>query len=329
MELGSVAGAPAPSFFAKGLEQAARHERQDQVDHKRHAVDLHLAVVHAGDRGSSVHKVEHADDRKHRRILDVDDELVGERRNRIFNALGEHDFAHGLPLRKTQRARCLGLAGIDGLDAAAQDLHHVGGGVERDGDEAGGEGAPNLVGLGGLKAHATQNGEARVIDEQALDHHGRAAHDGGVDGRKAAADTLKEAHQVVVHAIEGLNTQEHKEQRQEECNDGAEGRERNGDLDTADEEVATLVGHVDQARQKVARVGIRDNAHLHQVDKRHDATVHEKDRRDGDHDIAAQARAVAETLGCERRLFAIVAPVHKLGDERRRRHDNPGPKNRP
>ena len=52
-------------LFAKGLEQAARHERQDQVDHERHAVDLHLAVVHAGDGGGSVHEVEHADDRKH------------------------------------------------------------------------------------------------------------------------------------------------------------------------------------------------------------------------------------------------------------------------
>lgn len=161
------------------------------------------------------------------------------------------------------------------------------------------------------------------------DHHGRAAHDGGVDGRKAAADTLKEAHQVVVHAVKGLNTQEHKEQRQEECDDGTEGRKRDGDLDTADKEVATLVGHVDQARQKVAGVGIRDNAHLHQVDKRHDAAVDKEDRRDSDHNIATQARAAAETLGCERRLFAIVTPVHKLGDKRRCRHDNPGPKNRP
>ena len=131
-----------------------------------------------------------------------------------LNALRKHDLAHSLPLRQTQRARCLGLAGIDGLDAAAQDLHHVGGGVERDGDEAGGEGAPNLVGLGGLEAHAAQNGEARVIDEQALDHHGRAAHDGGVDGRKAAADAFEKAREVVIHAVERLNAQEHKEQCQ-------------------------------------------------------------------------------------------------------------------
>ena len=192
-----------------------------------------------------------------------------------------------MPLRQAQRACCLGLAGIDGLDAAAQDLHHVGGGVERDGNEAGGEGAPNLVGLSGLEAHAAQNGEACVIDEQTLDHHGRAAHDGGVDGRKAAADTLKEAHQVVIHAVEGLNTQEHKEQCQEECDGGAEGGKRDGDLDTANEEVAALVGHVDQARQKVAGVGIRDNAHLHQVDKRHDAAVDKENCRDGDHDVAA------------------------------------------
>ncbi len=151
----------------------------------------------------------------------------------------------------------------------------------------GGEGTPNLVGLSGLEAHAAQNGEARVIDEQALDHHGRAAHDGGVDGRKATANTLKEAHQVVVHAIEGLNTQEHKKQRQEKGDDGAEGGKRDGDLDTANEEVPALVGHVNQARQKVAGVGVRDNAHLYQVDKRHDATVDKEDRRDGDHDIAA------------------------------------------
>lgn len=55
------------------------------------------------------------------------------------------------------------------------------------------------------------------------DHHGRAAHDGGVDGRKAAADALEEAREIVIHTVEGLNTQEHKEQRQEECDDGAEG----------------------------------------------------------------------------------------------------------
>ena len=228
------------------------------------------------------------------------DELVGERRNSVFNTLGEHDFAHSLPLRQAQRARCLGLAGIDGLDAAAQDLHHVGGGVERDGDEAGSEGTPDLVGLGGLEAHSAQNGKARVIDEQALDHHGRAAHDGGVDGRKAAADALKEAHQVVVHAIEGLNAQKHKEQRKEKSDDGTEGRKCDGDLDAADKEVPALVGHVDQARQKVAGVGVRDNTHLHQVDKRHDAAVDKEDRRDDDHDIAAQARAATETLGCKR-----------------------------
>lgn len=161
------------------------------------------------------------------------------------------------------------------------------------------------------------------------DHHGRTAHDGGIDGRKAAADTLKEAHQVVVHAVEGLNTQEHKEQRQEECDDGAEGGKRDGDLDAADEEVAALVGHVDQARQKVAGVGIRDNAHLHQVDKRHDAAVDKEDRRNSNDNITAQARAATEALGSKRRLFAIVVPVHKLGDQRRRRHDEPRPQDRP
>ncbi len=148
--------------------------------------------------------------------------------------------------------------------------------VERDGDEARGKGTPDLVGLGGLEAHAAQNGKARVIDEQALDHHGRAAHDGGIDGRKASANALKEAHQVVIDAIEGLDTQEHKEQRQEEGDDGAEGGKRDGDLDAADKEATALVGHVDQARQKVAGIGVRDNTHLHQVDKRHDAAVDKK-----------------------------------------------------
>lgn len=161
------------------------------------------------------------------------------------------------------------------------------------------------------------------------DHHGRAAHDGGIDGRKASANTLKEAHQIVIHAVERLNAQEHKEQRQEECNDRAEGGKRDGDLDAADKEVAALVGHVDQARQKIAGIGVRDNAHLHQVDKRHDAAVDKEDRRDGNHDIAAQARAATEALGSKRRHFAIVAPVHNLGDERCRRHDEPGPKDRP
>ena len=249
--------------------------------------------------------------------------------DRVFNALGEHDLAHGLPLRQTQRTRRLGLAGVDGLDAAAQDLHHVGGGVKRDGDEAGGKGAPNLVGLGGLEAHAAQDGKARVIDEQALDHHGRAAHDGGVDGRKASADALEETHQIVIHAVERLNAQEHKEQRQEEGDDRAEGRKRDGDLDAANKEVAALIGHVDQARQKVAGVGVRDDAHLHQVDKRHDAAVDKEDRCDGNDNVAAQARAATEALGSKRRFFAIVIPMHELGDERRRRHDDPSPQNRP
>ena len=141
--------------------------------------------------------------------------------------------------------------------------------------------------------------------------------------------TLKEAHQVVVHAVEGLNTQEHKEQRQEECDDGAEGGKRDGDLDAADEEVAALVGHVDQARQKSRWGWNPRQCSPAPVDKRHDAAVDKEDRRNSNDNITAQARAATEALGSKRRLFAIVVPVHKLGDQRRRRHDEPRPQDRP
>lgn len=120
--------------------------------------------------------------------------------------------------------------------------------------------------------------------------------DGGIDGRKPSADALKETREVIVHAVERLDTQEHQQQRQEEGDDGAKERERDGDLNAADKEVATLVGHVDQARQKVAGIGVRDDAHPHQIDKRHNAAVDKEDRRDGNHDVAAHTRATAEAI---------------------------------
>ena len=83
----------------------------------------------------------------------------------IAQGLGEDDIHHGLYVAHADSFGPLGLAGVNGEDAAADRLGHVGAGIDGDHQKGGG---PYVV-----KAHGVvgEVGQA-VVEEHSLEHHG-------------------------------------------------------------------------------------------------------------------------------------------------------------
>ena len=105
------------------------------------------------------------DDRQHRGILDVDDEVVADLGHDVAQGLWQDDMQHRLPVVHADSHGTLGLAWVDGDDAAADRLGHVSTGVDGYDEETG-------------RPHAHFNAEhlqQAVVDENGLHDHGRAA----------------------------------------------------------------------------------------------------------------------------------------------------------
>ena len=89
-------------------------------------------------------------------------------------------MAHGGHIAKAQRAARLHLAGINGHDTAAEDLGHIGTGVDAEG-----KGADHQAVAAGGKDHE--------VPDQQLYHHRRAADDGQVDLAHSVGNGQEEA----------------------------------------------------------------------------------------------------------------------------------------
>ena len=144
------------------LERRQRHAKVAQHLDGRggevHGVD-------AGDVAVGGEELGEADDKHHRGVLDVDDEVVADLGHDIAQGLGEDDIHHGLYVAHADSLGPLGLAGVNGEDAAADRLGHVGAGIDGDHQKGGG---PDVV-----KAHGVvgEVGQA-VVEEHSLEHHG-------------------------------------------------------------------------------------------------------------------------------------------------------------
>ena len=107
-------------------------------------------------------------------VLDVDDQVIADLRHDVAQGLRQDDAGHGLHMRHADGFGALGLAGVDGDNAAPDGLGHIGAGI--DGDHQNGR-HPYA---GPLDRIAREVGQA-VIDEHGLEHHGRAPEDLHID----------------------------------------------------------------------------------------------------------------------------------------------------
>ena len=71
-------------------------------------------------------QVYNADNRQHRRILNVDNQVIADLRHNIADGLGQDDIFHGLHMGHTDGLGALHLTGIHRNDAAPDGFRHIG-----------------------------------------------------------------------------------------------------------------------------------------------------------------------------------------------------------
>ena len=145
-----------------------------------------ILVVDADDIAVRGKELREADDEHDGGILDIDDVVVADLGEDIADGLGQDDAGHGLEVRHADGLRALGLAGVDGDDAAADGLGHIRARI--DGDDQDGRG-PDVIEAQGVVGKVRQG----VEDEDGLQHHGRAAEDLDVDADDDAEDLQEDA----------------------------------------------------------------------------------------------------------------------------------------
>ena len=96
-----------------------------------------------------------------------------------------------------------------------------------------------------------------IVDDEALDHHRRAAHDGRIDLCEADAHDLPEADEIVVGTVDLHEPEEHEAKGQEEGDDGADDGNLDRAEDALDERVTHLVEHVEHRCEEVRRIRVR------------------------------------------------------------------------
>src|SRR5665648_1294546 len=74
--------------------------------------------------------------RDQRRVLEADDELIAKRGDGSQSGLRKDPAAHGKGLFHAQRTSRFHLTTVDRLDGAAEDLCHIGTGMDRQGQAA-------------------------------------------------------------------------------------------------------------------------------------------------------------------------------------------------
>ena len=129
-----AAGAPCRSSSATCRSRTPRRPARQR--HSRSPALFGAAQFGVGEAElDDAEQVEDADDQHQARVLEQADEAVDDARDDDAERLRQDDEPHHLPIAEADRLRRLVLAARDRLQAAADDLRHVGGGEERDADQ--------------------------------------------------------------------------------------------------------------------------------------------------------------------------------------------------
>ena len=108
-----------------------------------------------------------ADDEHHGSILHIDNKVVADLGHNVPQSLGQDHMGHGLHMGHADGLGALGLAGVNGNDAAPDGFCHVSAGVNGN-DQNGGR--PDAAKAHGVVRKIRQT----VEDKHSLKHHGRA-----------------------------------------------------------------------------------------------------------------------------------------------------------
>ena len=223
-------------------------------------------------------------------------------------------------MRHAERTRGLHLPRVDGEDAAAQHLGKVRGRVERDRDKTGDEERPDAVDLRDAHAGALEEIEDRVVEDEGLHHHRRAADDEDVEAGEFVRDDLDKLHKVVVALVGLLNAEKDHEKRQHERDRRAGQRELNGRPHAGDEERALVVGHVDHGGERAGGVALGVDGGVDDVGELEHEAVKREQRGSRGVQIGEIAAQPHEGRALENG-FAVAAPVRPFHEQRQRADD--------
>ena len=116
-------------------QQAGHCHNHHQIHQRQQDDGIHRVVGLVSNIGGRLGHVHHGHVAGHGRFLQKGDALVTDSGQNVLNGLGEDDLCHSLPLGKAQAACRLHLSLIHGIDTAADQLRHIGTGVDTEGHD--------------------------------------------------------------------------------------------------------------------------------------------------------------------------------------------------
>ena len=137
MQVVSLPGAVAVGvghLLAELIHNLAQRIGDAQVDNGHDGQRLQSQIGHALDHQVGSHNITQEEGGGQGGLLQHHDELIAESRKNVPHSLGQDDLHHSLALAEAQRPGGLGLSLVHGLDAGTDDLRHIGGGVDTQGD---------------------------------------------------------------------------------------------------------------------------------------------------------------------------------------------------
>ena len=228
--------------FLPQAQQIAGEQRHRQVDDHDDGRALKIGVQRTDDALVDKEQVGDRDNAQHRGILDVDDEVVADLRDDVAQRLRQNNVQHRLPVVHADGLRTLGLAGVDGHDAAAHGLGHIRAGVDRHDEKA-------------CLPHAHLDAEhlqKAVVDEHGLHDHGCAAEQLHIAAQEDVQDLQQHAlpHGVTL-LVNGDGLQSAHRKADQAAEKRADQRQQQGRARAAQVREAVLLQHCGTVCEKV------------------------------------------------------------------------------
>ena len=202
-------------------QQEGGNQSHGQIAHHLHGGggEIEIAGAHGGP--VSGEEIREADNEHDGGVLHVDDEIVSNLGHDVPQGLGQDDAGHGLDVGHADGLGALSLAGVNGDNAAADGLRHVGAGVDGDHQDGGGPDVGELHGI------VREIGQA-VVHEHRLQHHGSAAEHLHIDPDDDADQPQEEALSRGIVLGAGNGVQNTADKTDQAADDGGHQRQDQG-----------------------------------------------------------------------------------------------------
>ena len=216
-----------------------------KIDHHRNGVGREERIGGTGDAAHIVEQLGNTDDGQHAGVLDVDNQVVANLGHDVAQCLGKDHMEHGLGVVHSDGHGALGLAGIDGQDAAANRLCHIGTSIDRDDKDRRKPGAHVDI-----KEHSRA-----IVDECRLHHHRSTAKNFHVGAEHRLDGVYKRPFAWILLPVSGNGLDNADDKSDQAADSGGDKRDHHCFESAVGQQAAVLLQDIGDPAEEI--VGIR------------------------------------------------------------------------